>query len=66
MSQERQLQFVCGIRPGLYWIVAICWDMIVYSPAVLFGILIMVLFQIPIYSAHMNLPATALLLLLYG
>lgn len=29
VNEEKRLQYLCGVSPTLYWIVAFIWDMIV-------------------------------------
>lgn len=66
MNKEKQLQFLSGVGPLLYWSVSFVWDMSLYTISVIFGILIMAISRLDVYTANLNLPATALLLFLYG
>ena len=65
-QEEKQLQRIFGIGTFLYWFAAVVWDMISIIIAVALSGIILYLFQIPIYTARLNLPAVLVLLLLFG
>ncbi|XP_053706907.1 phospholipid-transporting ATPase ABCA1 isoform X2 [Synchiropus splendidus] len=65
-SKAKHLQFVCGVKPILYWLANFAWDMINYCVPATMVILIFLCFNQKAYVLDTNLPALALLLLLYG
>ncbi|XP_029917221.1 phospholipid-transporting ATPase ABCA1b isoform X2 [Myripristis murdjan] len=66
VSKAKHMQFISGVQPLLYWVANFIWDMCNYVVPATLVILIFVCFQQKAYVSSTNLPALALLLLLYG
>ncbi|XP_072556139.1 phospholipid-transporting ATPase ABCA1 isoform X2 [Paramormyrops kingsleyae] len=66
VSKAKHLQFVCGVKPLLYWLANFTWDMINYAVPAAMVVIIFICFQQQAYVSETNLPALVLLLLLYG
>uniref|UniRef100_A0A672GTG5 P-type phospholipid transporter n=1 Tax=Salarias fasciatus TaxID=181472 RepID=A0A672GTG5_SALFA len=66
VSKAKHMQFISGVHPLLYWVANFIWDMCNYIVPATLVILIFVCFQQNAYVSSTNLPALALLLLLYG
>ncbi|XP_033869676.3 phospholipid-transporting ATPase ABCA1-like [Acipenser ruthenus] len=66
VSKSKHMQFISGVRPGLYWLANFVWDMCNYIVPATLVIIIFVCFQQKSYVSAANLPVLALLLLLYG
>ncbi|MGH0117824.1 UNVERIFIED_CONTAM: hypothetical protein FKN15_039995 [Acipenser sinensis] len=66
VSKSKHMQFISGVRPGLYWLANFIWDMCNYIVPATLVIIIFVCFQQKSYVSAANLPVLALLLLLYG
>ncbi|XP_041120241.1 phospholipid-transporting ATPase ABCA1-like [Polyodon spathula] len=66
VSKSKHMQFISGVRPGLYWLANFIWDMCNYIVPATLVIIIFVCFQQKSYVSATNLPVLALLLLLYG
>ncbi|XP_056019725.1 uncharacterized protein LOC125668687 isoform X2 [Ostrea edulis] len=66
LKKEKQLQFISGTGPLLYWFTAILWDMMLYCVTVSITIAIMAIFQNATYWERSNLNASILLVILYG
>ncbi|XP_054168189.1 phospholipid-transporting ATPase ABCA1-like [Oppia nitens] len=64
--EEKQLQRIFGVGTVLYWLSSLLWDLISLSVAIGFSAIIISCFQLPIYVAHLNLPAVLTLLFLFG
>ncbi|XP_074594749.1 phospholipid-transporting ATPase ABCA1-like [Brevipalpus obovatus] len=64
--EEKQLQRIFGVGTFLYWTSAIIWDTLSIIIASTICGLIIYAFQLPIYTARLNLPAVVVLLLLFG
>ncbi|XP_038064112.1 ATP-binding cassette sub-family A member 2-like isoform X2 [Patiria miniata] len=65
-TKAKHLQFVSGMRPVVYWTSNFIWDMMAYLLPATCCILILILFDVPAYSSHTNLPGVVTLFLLYG
>ncbi|XP_057686552.1 phospholipid-transporting ATPase ABCA1-like [Corythoichthys intestinalis] len=65
-SKAKHLQFVSGVKPIIYWVANLFWDMINYTLSAMIVVLILISFQREEYIKAGNLPALVLLLLLYG
>ncbi|XP_061580685.1 phospholipid-transporting ATPase ABCA1-like [Cololabis saira] len=65
-SKAKHMHFISGVQPLLYWGANFCWDMCNYFVPATLVILIFICFQQKAYVSSTNLPALALLLLLYG
>ncbi|XP_018615172.1 ATP-binding cassette sub-family A member 1-like [Scleropages formosus] len=66
VSKAKHMQFISGVQPFLYWLANFVWDMCNYIVPATLVIIIFVCFQQKAYVSSTNLPALALLLLLYG
>ncbi|XP_029368177.1 phospholipid-transporting ATPase ABCA1b isoform X2 [Echeneis naucrates] len=66
VSKAKHMQFISGVQPLLYWIANLVWDMCNYVVPATLVVLIFICFQQKAYVSSTNLPALALLLLLYG
>ncbi|KAL5018720.1 hypothetical protein ScPMuIL_004442 [Solemya velum] len=66
VKKEKQLQFVQGISPCLYWFASFIWDLLFFCVTVGLCVIIMAIFQLPSYWLRLNLPAIVVLLILYG
>jgi hypothetical protein len=67
ITQEKRLQYVCGVKPFLYWFSSFVWDFTNYL--VIMGITLAVIgcFGVTAYTANAkNLSALVLLLVLFG
>lgn len=66
VHKEKRLQFICGVGTIMYWGTAFLWDMMSYCLTVGLATAIAAAFQIPIYTANLNLAAFVVTLLLFG
>uniref|UniRef100_A0A8C0H2Z1 P-type phospholipid transporter n=1 Tax=Chelonoidis abingdonii TaxID=106734 RepID=A0A8C0H2Z1_CHEAB len=66
VSKAKHLQFISGVKPVIYWLANFVWDMCNYIVPATLVIIIFICFQQKSYVSSSNLPALALLLLLYG
>ncbi|XP_069362244.1 uncharacterized protein ldd isoform X2 [Maniola hyperantus] len=66
LSQEKHLQMLCGVSPGLYWGSALLWDMAIIVVNMVITALVLEAFQFSVFVARNNLPAICILILLYG
>ncbi|KAF0040248.1 hypothetical protein F2P81_008483 [Scophthalmus maximus] len=66
VSKAKHMQFISGVQPLLYWVANFIWDMCNYIVPATLVVLIFICFQQKAYVSSSNLPALALLLLLYG
>lgn len=64
--EEKQLQRIFGVGTSLYWFSSLLWDMMTLLVAIGMSGIIIACFQLPIYMAHLNLPAVLTLLFLFG
>ncbi|XP_048415909.1 phospholipid-transporting ATPase ABCA1-like [Stegostoma tigrinum] len=66
VSKAKHLQFVSGVKPGIYWLANFAWDMCNYAVSATLVVVIFICFQQKSYVSAPNLPALILLLFLYG
>ncbi|KAE8736684.1 ABC-transporter, subfamily A member 03 [Frankliniella occidentalis] len=66
VEQSKHLQLVSGLRPYIYWLQNYTWDLVNFTAAEIFVILIFVAFQTPMYVSGKNLTALIFLIFLYG
>lgn len=66
VSKAKHLQFICGVKPVIYWLSNFVWDMCNYVVPATLVVIIFICFQQKSYVSSTNLPVLALLLLLYG
>lgn len=63
---SKQLQFVSGVKPYVFWISNFIWDLINYIVPCILCILIFIIFDVKAYMSPQNFPSLVLLMLLYG
>lgn len=67
ITQEKRLQFVCGVRPFLYWFSAFFWDFIYYLVILSITLIVIASFNVSAYTANQrNFSALVMLLILFG
>ncbi|XP_062905004.1 phospholipid-transporting ATPase ABCA1-like [Mobula hypostoma] len=66
VTKAKHMQFICGVKPAIYWLANYMWDMCNYVIPATLVIIIFICFQQKSYVSSSNLPVLALLLLLYG
>lgn len=67
ISQEKRLQYVCGVRPLLYWINVFVWDFIYYIVIMVLTLLVIVAFNSSAYTtSQQNFAALVILLIMFG
>ncbi|XP_037635456.1 phospholipid-transporting ATPase ABCA1b [Sebastes umbrosus] len=66
VNKAKHMQFISGVQPLLYWVANFIWDMCNYVVPATLVVVIFICFQQNAYVSSTNLPALALLLLLYG
>jgi ABC-type multidrug transport system ATPase subunit len=66
IHEEKQLQGIFGVGRLLYWTSAMIWDLGTLIVAVIISGFVIFSFQMPIYTARLNLPAVLLLVFLFG
>jgi ATP-binding cassette subfamily A (ABC1) protein 1 len=65
-TNSKQLQFVSGVKPYIYWISNFIWDLINYVVPCLLCIAIFFAFNVQSYTSKDNFPYLICLMLLYG
>ena len=66
-TQEKRLQYVCGVRPLLYWLASFAWDLLYFLLILLLTLAVIAMFGDTAYTSNpRNFAALALLLLLFG
>nr|QNH67855.1 ATP-binding cassette transporter subfamily A member 1-like protein X1 [Brachionus rotundiformis] len=65
-NNSKQLQFVSGVRPYVYWISNFMWDLINYIIPTLLCVVIFAIFGVKAYMSQENAPCLVALMLLYG
>jgi ATP-binding cassette, subfamily A (ABC1), member 1 len=65
-SNCKQLQFVSGVRPYIYWTSNFIWDLFNYLIPCTLCILMFVLFNVPAYTSPANFSYMICLMFLYG
>lgn len=66
VNKAKHMQVISGVKPVIYWVSNFVWDMCNYIVPATLVIIIFICFQQDSYVSSSNLPALALLLLLYG
>lgn len=67
ITQEKRLQYVCGVRPFLYWINVFVWDFVYYIVIMLLTVLVIVAFNSSAYTtSQQNFSALIILLIMFG
>jgi ATP-binding cassette subfamily A (ABC1) protein 1 len=65
-SNSKQLQFVSGVKPYIYWISNFVWDLFNYVVPCLLCIIIFLLFDVKAYICPENFKCLVALIMLYG
>lgn len=65
-NNSKQLQFVSGVKPYVYWSSNYTWDLINYIVPCMLCILVFLAFNVQSYICTENLPCLIALMLLYG
>ena len=65
-SNSKQLQFISGIKPYIYWIANFIWDLMNYIVPTVICIILFLLFDIKAYTSDSNFGPLICLMLLYG
>ena len=65
-SNSKQLQFVSGIKPYIYWTANFIWDMINYVIPCLICIILFLIFDVKLYTSKENFTGLVCLMLMYG
>nr|UOU03308.1 ATP-binding cassette subfamily A1-like 1 [Brachionus rubens] len=65
-NNSKQLQFVSGVRPYIYWISNYVWDLLNYIIPTFLCIIIFLIFDVKAYMSKENFPCLIGLMLLYG
>jgi hypothetical protein len=67
ITQEKRLQYVCGVRPFLYWFSSFVWDFTYYLIIISLTILVIGAFNSTAYTANSrNFCSLIVLLILFG
>ncbi|VDI72583.1 ATP-binding cassette, subfamily A (ABC1), member 1, partial [Mytilus galloprovincialis] len=65
-NKEKQLQFLSGVGPFMYWTTSFLWDMCIYSIMMALTVALMAAFQDDAYWHRDNLAAVVTLIILFG
>ena len=65
-SNTKQLQFVSGVKPYIYWLSNLVWDLINYVVPIMIAVCLFLAFNAKTYTSKENLPCLIILMLLYG
>ena len=65
-NNSKQLQFVSGVKPYIYWISNFVWDIVNYFVPCILCVLVFVIFNVQSYMSPENFPYLVALMLLYG
>lgn len=65
-SNAKQLQFVSGIKPYIYWLSNYMWDFFNYLLPCFLCIIVFIMFDIKSYTSKENFPFLICLLIMYG
>jgi hypothetical protein len=65
-SNAKQLQFVSGIKPYMYWFANFLWDLLNYIVPCLMCIILFIFFDVKAYTCSNNFLPLICLLLIYG
>ena len=62
----KQLQFISGVKPYIYWMSNFTWDLLNFCIPCLLCVIVFVAFDVKSYMAPENFPCMVALMLLYG
>ncbi|XP_045487538.1 uncharacterized protein LOC111000059 [Pieris rapae] len=65
-QKQKRLQLLCGVSPTVYWSSALICDMIVILVNLAITVVILKIFNFPVFVARNNLSAICVLIVLYG
>jgi ATP-binding cassette subfamily A (ABC1) protein 1 len=65
-SNSKQLQFVSGIKPYIYWTANFIWDMLNYAIPCLICVILFLIFNVKLYTSEENFSALVCLMLMFG
>lgn len=65
-TNSKQLQFVSGVKPYIYWVSNFAWDLLNYILPSVICILIFLTFDSKTYTTKENFPCLVCLIFLYG
>jgi ATP-binding cassette subfamily A (ABC1) protein 1 len=65
-NNSKQLQFVSGVKPYIYWLSNFVWDLVNYIVPCILCILIFLIFDVKTYISTENFPCLVAVMLLYG
>jgi hypothetical protein len=65
-THSKQLQFVSGVKPYMYWTANFLWDLMNYVVPIILCIFIFLIFNVKTYLSPENFPCLVLVMLLYG
>nr|UOU03309.1 ATP-binding cassette subfamily A1-like 2 [Brachionus rubens] len=65
-SSSKQLQFVSGVKPYMYWMSNLLWDFINYVLTSFICLAIFVIFDTKTFTSKENFPCLVVLMILYG
>ncbi len=67
ITQEKRLQYVCGVKPFVYWFASFFWDILYFSLIILITLAFVFMFGQTAYTASVrNFTALTLLLFMFG
>lgn len=65
-TNSKQLQFVSGVKPFIYWFSNLVWDLLTYSFTSLLAFIFFVIFGVESFTNPHNIGGLFVLILLYG
>ncbi|XP_077992334.1 ATP-binding cassette sub-family A member 2-like [Glandiceps talaboti] len=65
-SKAKHLHFISGVSPFVYWISNYVWDMLMFLLPVACCVVVLLVFDVPVFSTSTNLPALVALFILFG
>jgi ATP-binding cassette subfamily A (ABC1) protein 1 len=65
-SNSKQLQFVSGIKPYIYWTANFIWDMLNYAFPCFICVILFLIFDVKLYTSEENFSALVCLMLMFG
>ncbi|CAF0739890.1 unnamed protein product [Brachionus calyciflorus] len=65
-NNSKQLQFVSGVKPYVYWLSNLFWDLFNYILPACICLIVFLIFDTKSYTSKENFPCLVLLIFLYG